>query len=86
MHKTIIILTTTLSLLIIAEVFGVWDALLVFLLVGTIPGTNMSLPPLAMLGCIVLISGLIALILVSQTEPTPQPSKKTLPKKRYSRI
>ena len=86
MHKIIITLTTSLSILIIAECFGLWDALLVFLLVGTIPGTTLSLPPLAMLGFIVVISGIVALFLISQTEPAQKTAKKTLPKKRYSRI
>lgn len=86
MHKAIIALTTTLSLFIIAEASGVWDALLVFLIVGTIPGTTLSLPPFAMLVGMVLLSGATALILVSHSEATQKPLKKTLPKKRYSRI
>ncbi len=86
MRKAIIMISTILSLLIIVGQFGMWDSLLLFLLVGTIPGTSLSIPPLAMLGCIVLFSGLIALILVAQTEPVAQTPKKNLPKKRYSRI
>jgi hypothetical protein len=39
-----------------------------------------------MLACIVLLCGGVALILVAHTDSTSKSSKKTLPKKRYSRI
>ena len=87
MRKAVITVSTILSLLIIVGQFNVWDSLLMFLLVGTIPGTSTSLPPLAMLACLVLVCCLTALtILVAQTDSAPEPPKKTLPKKRYSRI
>ncbi len=86
MRKTTIILCVSLSSVIILEQFGVWDSLLLFLLVGNVPGTNLSLSPLAMLACVVLLAGFGSLFILSQTESAPKTSKKTLPKKRYSRI
>lgn len=86
MRKTTIILSLTLSLFIIVGQFGVWDSLLLFLLVGTVPGTSFSLSPIAMLICITLLAGGVALIITARNESSPQSSKKTLPKKRYSRI
>jgi len=86
MRKTTIILSLSLSLLIILGQFGVWDSLLLFLLVGTIPGTSFSLSPIAMLFGITLLGGGIAFTIAVRNEPAPVASKKTLPKKRYSRI
>lgn len=86
MRKATIILSLSLSLLIIVGQFGVWDSLLLFLLVGTVPGTSFSLSPIAMLVGITLLGGGVAFTIAVRNEPAPQPSKKTLPKKRYSRI
>jgi hypothetical protein len=86
MRKATITLSLSLSLLIIVGQFGVWDSLLLFLLVGTVPGTNFSLSPIAMLVGFTVLAGGVALAIAIRNEPAPQPSKKTLPKKRYSRI
>ncbi|MDB5165782.1 MAG: hypothetical protein JWM00_672 [Candidatus Saccharibacteria bacterium] len=86
MRKMVITLSTTLSLLIIVGQFNVWDSLLLFLLVGTIPGTSFSLPPIAMLICMTLFAGGVALFIAAQADSAPEVSEKTLPKKRYSRI
>ena len=86
MRKLISLICITLSLLIILGQFNVWDSLLLFMLVGSIPGTSMSLPPAAMLIFITVIIGVATLFIVSQTNATTPSSKKTLPKKRYSRI
>lgn len=86
MRKTTILLTTSLSLIIIASQFNIWDSLLMFLLVGTIPGTALSLPPAVMLISISILIGLGIIHLMSQPDSSIEQADKTLPKKRYSRI
>ena len=86
MRKTTILLTTSLSLIIIASQFNIWDSLLMFLLVGTIPGTSLSLPPAVMLISMSILIGFAIMLLMSQSESSIEQTDKTLPKKRYSRI
>ena len=86
MRKATIILTTSLSLVIIASQFNVWDSLLMFLLVGTIPGTSLSLPPAVMLISMAILIGFGIMVLMSQSDSSIEQSDKALPKKRYSRI
>jgi len=86
MHKKIAITCIALSFALILEQFRVWDSLLLFLLVGTIPGTNWSLPPFMMLTCLTFAVVFGSLVMVSHAANIPEPSKKTLPRKRYSRI
>ena len=86
MRKATIILCTSLSLFLIIEQFGLWDSLLLFLLVGTVPGTSFSLPPIAMLASLSLLVAIGTLYLIAETPVMPTASKKTMPKKRYSRI
>lgn len=86
MRKTTILLTTSLSLIIIASQFNIWDSLLMFLLVGTIPGTSLSLSPAAMLISMSILIGFVIMLLMSQSDSSIEQADKTLPKKRYSRI
>lgn len=86
MRKAIIVLTTSLSLVIIASQFNVWDSLLMFLLVGTIPGTSLSLSPAVMLLSMAILVGIGIMLLMSQSDTSIEQAEKTLPKKRYSRI
>lgn len=86
MRKTIITLCNVLSLLIIGSLFGLWDSLLMFLLVGTIPGTSLSLPPTVMLLSTALVIGFGIVLLMSQSDSSNEQADKSLPKKRYSRI
>lgn len=86
MRKVTIVLTTSLSLVIITSQFNVWDSLLMFLLVGTIPGTSLSLPPAVMLISMAVLIGFGIMALMSLSDSSIEQSDKTLPKKRYSRI
>jgi len=86
MRKPIIILCLSLSLVIILEQFNLWDSLLLFLLVGTIPGTSWALPPFAMLAGLTFGVVFASLVVLSHATASPKTAEKTLPKKRYSRI
>lgn len=85
MKKNVIIFTNSLSAFLILTQLGIWDALVMFLLVGAIPGTTVSISPLVMLVFIILTIGGCAFIFTTSTD-TKKPIKKSLPKKRYSRI
>jgi TRAP-type C4-dicarboxylate transport system permease small subunit len=86
-RKTTIIVCLSLSALIILGQFKLWDSLLMFVLMGAIPGTTMSIPPLAMLvGMSLLTLTVMIILLVPQNADGTQAHKKTLPKKRYSRV
>jgi len=86
MRKPIIILCLSLSLIIILEQFKLWDSLLLFLLVGTVPGTGWSLPPFAMLTGLTFAVIFSTFVVFSHATDNSGPTEKTLPKKRYSRI
>ncbi len=86
MKKSISLMFITGSLGIILGQFGIWNALMLFILVGALPGTSVSLSPLAMLaafGCVTLIG---LRFVIGKLEVTPNPTPRGLPKKRYSRI
>jgi len=85
MKKNIIIFTNSLSVFLILTQLGTWNALVMFILVGAIPGTAVSISPLTMLVFITLAVGGCAFIFTANTD-TKKPIKKSLPKKRYSRI
>lgn len=87
MRKTATLVCIILSLFIILGQFNAWDSLLLLLLVGSIPGTSMSIPPIVMLVIIAAFAGVgTFMITSSQGDISTTSSKKTLPKKRYSRI
>ncbi|MEP6710379.1 MAG: hypothetical protein ABJA64_01540 [Candidatus Saccharibacteria bacterium] len=85
MKKRIIFICIGLSLAIVLNQFGLWNALMLFLLVGAIPGTSLNISPLVMLTLFVIISGSIALHFSHPVE-VQKVTKKTTPKRRYSRI
>lgn len=70
---------------------GILDALLAFLLVGAIPGTNYSIPSGFMLLLMATVLWLVVLRFVP-FETTPQKKgakskqKKAMPRRRYSQI
>lgn len=83
------------SAFIILNQFGVINALIFFLLVGIVPGTNFSLPPLAMLILISLtvLAGLVyannlkmKTTTVVRLRSLARHAKSHLPQKRFSRI
>lgn len=59
MKKNLTIILTTFSALIILDSLRLGDALMMFLLAGVIPGTNMTVSGAQMLEFCVLISGFI---------------------------
>lgn len=59
MKKSLTIIFTTLSLLLILDSMHFGDALMMFLLAGVIPGTNSSLDGAQMLELCLLISGFV---------------------------
>jgi hypothetical protein len=85
MKRNIIIITNSLSAFLILTQFGIWNALVMFVLVGAIPGTTASISPLAMLAFLTVAIGGCAFIFTTNTD-AKKPIKKSLPKKRYSRI
>lgn len=91
MKKTVgFIILGTLGLVILLQ-SGILDALLAFLLVGAIPGTNYSIPSGFMLLLMATILWLVLLRFVplESTPPkksTKPKSKKAMPRRRYSQI
>jgi len=59
MKKTLTILFLIGSGLIIADTIGLWHMLIVFLFVGIVPGTNLTVSPDAMLISCPILSGLL---------------------------
>lgn len=89
-HRIILIISFVLAILIVQ--LNLLDSLLLFLLVGVIPGTNYSVPPFLMV-CGALV--LAWFVIVSSTYRLGNSSRKTvpkndsrsnnLPKRRYAR-
>ena len=95
MRNNIILLCIGASACIILNQFGVINALIFFLLVGIIPGTNVSLPPFAMfmLIALVILAGLtyasnrnIKTTNAARLHSLSDYAKSRLPQKRFSRI
>ena len=87
-HRIILIISFVLAVFIVQ--LNLLDSLLLFLLVGVVPGTNYSVPPFLMI-CGALV--LAWFIIVSSTyrlgdrKSAPKSDTKTnnLPKRRYAR-
>lgn len=73
------------SVCIILTACNVWNNLLLFLLVGAIPGTSVTVSPLIMLLFVITSTGIAGFFLVHLIE-AKQGDKPSLPKKRYGRI
>jgi hypothetical protein len=95
MKKSITIACIAASATIIFSQLGGFDALVMFLLAGIIPGTNSSVPSNVMF---LLIMGSMSLIILhltgkrvldyfyKLTQPKPASTKKHLPKRRFGQI
>lgn len=84
MKRTIAIGCNILSAIIVAGQFGVWNSLLLFLLIGRLPGTEYTISPSGMLMLYLLIClAAVAVVLRARTNSEPTP---TLPKRRYSKV
>lgn len=96
MRKSVIIFCLVGSGLIILGQFNAFEWLMMFLLVGAIPGTDYSIPYQAMLIVLVsLISLVVFRVIVTETfykllrtrlQKTIVERKKHFPKRRYSQI
>lgn len=85
MKKRVIIASNAICVGLILSQFGVWNSLMMFVLVGALPGTAHSMPPLAMfvlfiIGVIGVATGVVYLL--DRAAETP----KKLPTKRYNRV
>lgn len=95
MRKTIFIFCLTTSALLILDRFNAFEALLLFLVAGIIPGTNISIPYYGMFAIISLVA-LLAMWRISQSKDVRKfmrtykralkSYKKSLPKRRFSEI
>lgn len=83
--RNIIILSNSLSAFLIVTQLGIWNALIMFLLIGAIPGTTMSISPIAMFIVTILAIALCAFIFTLNGD-AKKSAQKSLPKKRYGRI
>ncbi len=102
MRKLIITICLTGSLLIILGQFSFFDALLLFVLAGIIPGTSHSVPSTTMYSLLIGSISLVILYFIGASvldffhaqanklltsEEKPSPTrKKRLPKRRYGQI
>jgi len=96
MRKAIIITCVSLAGLIILEQSGVLNSLLIFLLVGAIPGTNYSIPSTIMLLFIASAAWLLIIrmtanetfysVSAKKTKRRPTSHKKHMPKRRFSEV
>ena len=95
MRNNTVLMCIGASAFIILNQFGVINALVFFLLVGVIPGTNFSLPPFVMFILIILV-GIAGLVYatnhkmktttVIRLHSLAHRAKSHLPQKRFSRI
>lgn len=92
MKKAVIIGSLVFLAILVLSESGILNSLLIFLLIGAVPGTSINLSPNLMLIAIGAISWVILfnLIAVKLTDflKTKQHSKRheRMPKRRYSRI
>lgn len=96
MKKIILVVIATILSLIISIKIGFLNALFMFFLVGTIPGTHIIIPANVMLlmicatMCIVLFyptaKSILHIILNHHSEQAKYTSKTSLPKRRFSEI
>lgn len=92
MKKAIVISCTAASLLIILSTAGTSHALFLFITVGVIPGTNISLSANIMLGLVVVTGLLLALRLALRSAALKQiatgrlAQKTRLPRRRFSQL
>lgn len=93
MKKTLILVVISISGLILLSQSGVLDALLAFLLVGAVPGTNFSVPS----GFMLLLMATILWLVIIKFMPIEIGSLKTkrkkstkakraMPRRRFSEI
>ena len=83
MKKAIIIGVNICSLLIIASVGNWWNAALMFLIAGAIPGTSYSLSPIVMFVLLLTVSIATIGYLYAHHDA---PLHRSMPKRRYSRL
>lgn len=85
MKKRIIIASNVICAYLILGKFGVWHSLVMFALVGALPGTTRSMPPLVMfvLFIMAVIGAITAVMYLLDRTATPA---KKLPTKRYNRV
>lgn len=85
MKTKLIFVCTGLSLAIILNQFGFFNALLLLLLVGAIPGTSFSISPLLMLAILVILAGYVT-FRFSRPIELPVKAKKAAARKRLSQV
>jgi len=96
MRKAVIITCVSLAGLIILDQSGVLNSLLMFLLVGAIPGTGYSIPSTIMLLFIASAAWLVVIRLISnetfysvsskKSKRSQASHKKRMPKRRFSEV
>jgi uncharacterized protein YybS (DUF2232 family) len=96
MKKTLIWISTISLTLVILVKSGVLSALVIFLLVGAIPGTNHSVPPIIMLAVLAAIASVVAfrftaVSLIRELRIHTRAQQKArqaerMPKRRFSQI
>ncbi len=96
MRKTINICTLLFLGWLIIDAFHITDAVLNFLLVGVVPGTNTSLSPTMMLAIMTAISGIIIFELLARRVEIVHrirqhfmkivTKRERLPKRRFGRV
>ena len=85
MKKRIIIASNAICVSLILSQFGVWNSLMMFVLVGALPGTAHSMPPLAMF-VLFILAVIAALTTVLYLHEHADDAPKKLPTKRYTRV
>lgn len=96
MKKPMLIAGAVILSLIVLVHSGIFDSLLIFLLVGAIPGTSYSVPSTLMLLILISLMWLVVFRLTifdalqakrqSGDKKSAPPQKKRLPRRRYSHI
>jgi len=95
MRKTILIFCLVASTILILEGFDTFNALLLFVLAGIVPGTTVSIPYYGMLALMSL--GILLVVwrisrskdvqkFIRRSNQTIASHKKSLPKRRFSEI
>lgn len=84
MKKQVIRYSNIGSALIILSSLGTWESIAFFLMAGVVPGTNITLSPLAMIALLSTASAacLYASLHLRQNTATPP----VMPKRRYGKV
>lgn len=86
MKRNISIVLNILSLIILIEATSFFNNLLLFIIAGAVPGTNLSISPILMLTFIIIMGFFLARKTAKLFEIKEEVTERAMPRKRYARL